>query len=69
MPEKSNTRSVVVGTLTEKLFTFSLGRGVEYYDGPAVREVVRAARARDYRFSAVVEAIVMSTPFQMRASP
>ncbi|HJZ55251.1 MAG TPA: DUF1592 domain-containing protein [Gemmataceae bacterium] len=58
-----------VGTLTEKLLTFGLGRGVEYYDGPAVREVVRAARARGYRFSALIEAIVTSTPFQMRASP
>jgi hypothetical protein len=60
---------VFVGTLTEKLLTFALGRGVEYYDGPAVREVVRQARAADYRFSAVILAIVTSTPFQMRASP
>jgi hypothetical protein len=58
-----------VGTLTEKMLTYALGRGVEYYDGPAVREVVRAAKARDYRFSAVIEAIVLSTPFRMRASP
>jgi mono/diheme cytochrome c family protein len=58
-----------VGTLTEKLFTFALGRGIEYYDGPAVREVVRAAKAADYRFSALIEAIVTSTPFQMRSSP
>jgi hypothetical protein len=58
-----------VGTLTEKLLTFALGRGIEYYDGPAVREVVRGARARGYRFSALIEAIVTSTPFQMRASP
>jgi hypothetical protein len=58
-----------VGTMTEKLLTFALGRGVEYYDGPAVREVVRRAKAADNRFSAVIEAIVMSTPFQMRASP
>jgi hypothetical protein len=60
---------VFVGTLTEKLLTFALGRGVEYYDGPAVREIVRTARAADYRFSALVGAIVQSAPFQMRASP
>jgi hypothetical protein len=59
---------IFVGTLAEKLLTFALGRGVEYYDGPAVREVVRKARAADYRFSALIGAIVSSTPFQMRAS-
>ncbi|HXG11394.1 MAG TPA: DUF1592 domain-containing protein, partial [Gemmataceae bacterium] len=60
---------VFVGTLTEKLLTFALGRGMEYYDGPAVRQIVRTARDADYRFSAIIEAIVHSTPFQMRASP
>jgi hypothetical protein len=60
---------VFAGTLAEKLLTFALGRGVEYYDGPAVREIVRKARAADYRFSALIEAIVTSTPFRMRASP
>jgi hypothetical protein len=60
---------VFVGTLTEKLLTFALGRGIEYYDGPAVREIVRKARAADYRFSALVEAVVTSTPFRMRTSP
>jgi hypothetical protein len=59
---------VFVGTLTEKLLTFALGRGIEYYDGPAVREIVRKARAADYRFSTLVEAIVSSTPFRMRTS-
>jgi mono/diheme cytochrome c family protein len=60
---------IFVGTMTEKLFTFALGRGVEYYDGPAVREVVRKAKAADFRFSALIEAMVTSTPFQMRTSP
>jgi hypothetical protein len=59
---------VFVGTMTEKLLTFALGRGIEYYDGPAVREIVRSARTADYRFSALVCAIVKSTPFQMRTS-
>ncbi len=60
---------IFVGTLTEKLFTFALGRGVEYYDGPAVRKVVRAARAADFRFSVIIGEIVNSDPFQKRSSP
>jgi hypothetical protein len=60
---------VFVGTLSEKLLTFALGRGVEYYDQPAVRRIVREARAKDFRFCALIEAIVTSTPFQMRSSP
>jgi Protein of unknown function (DUF1592)/Protein of unknown function (DUF1588)/Protein of unknown function (DUF1585)/Protein of unknown function (DUF1587)/Protein of unknown function (DUF1595)/Cytochrome C oxidase, cbb3-type, subunit III len=60
---------VFVGTLTEKLLTFALGRGVEYYDGPSVRKVVRAARDADFRFSAIIGAIVSSDPFQMRITP
>jgi hypothetical protein len=58
-----------VDTLAEKLLTYGLGRGVEYYDGPAVREIVRKARAADYRFSDLLVAVVGSTPFQMRTSP
>jgi hypothetical protein len=57
-----------VSTLTEKLLTYGLGRGVEYYDAPAVRDIVRDARARDYRFSSLVLGIVSSDPFQMRMS-
>jgi Protein of unknown function (DUF1585)/Protein of unknown function (DUF1588) len=59
---------VFVGTLTENLLTYALGRGVGYYDGPAVREVVRKTRAADFRFSALIEAIVASPPFQMRTT-
>jgi mono/diheme cytochrome c family protein len=55
-------------TLTEKLLTYALGRGIEYYDGPAVREIVRRAKAKDFRFSAVIDAIVASPPFRMRTS-
>ena len=54
--------------LTEKLLTFALGRGVEYYDAPAVRKIVRDARDEDYRFSSLILGIVNSTPFQMRMS-
>jgi hypothetical protein len=57
-----------VGTVTEKLLAYALGRGVQYYDVPAVRKVVRDAAAADYRWSSVVLGIVKSAPFQMRTS-
>jgi hypothetical protein len=60
---------VFATTFTEKLFTYALGRGVEYYDAPAVRKIVREARAKDFRFSSFVLGITGSTPFQMRRSP
>jgi hypothetical protein len=53
-------------TLTENLMTFALGRGVEYYDAPAVRKIVRDAEMDDYRFSSLLLGIVKSVPFQMR---
>ena len=56
-------------TLTEKLLTYGLGRGLDYYDMPVVRAIVRDAARSDYRFSAIVMGIVRSTPFQMRAAP
>ena len=55
-----------VTTLAEKLLTYGLGRGVEYYDAPAVRAITREAARSDYRFSSLILAIVNSTPFQMR---
>jgi mono/diheme cytochrome c family protein len=59
-------RDAVVTTATEKLLTYALGRKVEYFDMPAVRAIVRDAGRNDYRFSALVTAIVTSTPFQMK---
>ncbi len=59
---------VFVGTLSEKLMTFALGRGIRHDDGPAVRRVVRLAEENDFKFSAVIEGIVTSTPFQMRTA-
>ena len=53
-------------TMTEKLMTYALGRGLEPYDMPTVRQVVRSAAATNYRFSSLVMGIVKSTPFQMR---
>ena len=55
-----------VRAVTEKLLTYSLGRGLEYYDAPAIREIVRGSAADDYRWSSVVLGIVKSAPFQMR---
>jgi hypothetical protein len=57
---------VFVGTFTEKLLTYALGRGLDYYDRPAVRGIVREAAPSDYRFSALIMAMVRSAPFQMR---
>jgi mono/diheme cytochrome c family protein len=57
---------VFVGTMAEKLLTYALGRGVEQYDGPAIRKIVREAQAVDFRFSSVILGVVKSTPFQMR---
>ena len=56
------------GTLTEKLLTFALGRGVEYYDAPAVRKIVRDAAQEGYRFSSLILGMVKSVPFQNRRS-
>ena len=55
-----------VETVTEKLLTYALGRGVEHHDAPAVRRISRDAAASDYRWSSVILGIVESTPFQMR---
>jgi hypothetical protein len=57
---------VFVSTVSEKLLTYALGRGLEYYDAPAVRAIARDARSHDYRFSSLVLGIVKSSPFQMR---
>ena len=55
-----------VGTVTEKLMTYALGRGVAADDMPAVRAIIRDAAGQDYRLSAIVLGIVKSTPFTMR---
>jgi len=58
-----------VTALTEKLLTFALGRGVEASDAPAVRKIVRGARADGYRFSSILLGVAESTPFTMRKAP
>ena len=57
-----------VTTLVEKLLVFATGRGVEYYDGAAIRNLLRESREQDYRFSSLILGIVNSEPFQMRRS-
>ena len=52
--------------VTEKLLTYALGRGVEYHDAPAVRQITRGAAADDYGLASLVVGVVNSTPFQMR---
>jgi hypothetical protein len=55
-----------IDTLTEKLMIYGLGRGLEHYDMPVARAIVREAARDDYRFSSLILGIVKSTPFQMR---
>lgn len=57
---------VFAGTLTEKLLTFALGRGMEPSDGPAVRQIVREAARDEYRLSSLIVGITRSLPFTMR---
>jgi hypothetical protein len=63
-----NRPALFVRTLTEKLMTYALGRRLEYYDAPAIRKIVAAARDDNYRFSGIITGIIQSTPFQMRMS-
>ena len=59
---------IFVQTLTEKLMIYALGRGLQHYDMPVVRDVVRHAAKQDDRFSSLVMGIVTSPPFQMRVA-
>ena len=60
---------VFVTTMTEKLWVYALGRGVEAYDQPAIRRVVRDAAKDEYRFSSLVRGIARTAAFQMRTKP
>jgi mono/diheme cytochrome c family protein len=55
-----------VTALTEKLLMYAIGRNVQYYDAPALRQIVRQSRAANYKFSSLVLGVVNSVPFQMR---
>jgi len=56
-----------VQTMTIKLMTYALGRGIDYQDMPTVRAIVRESAKQDYKFKELVMDIVTSTPFQMRS--
>ena len=62
----TNYRDQFETTATEKFLTYALGRGLEYYDKPAVRIIMKQAARDNFRISALISAIVSSTPFQMR---
>lgn len=58
-----------VTVVAEKLFVYALGRGLEYYDAPAIRQMVRTAARDNYSFESLVLELVKSTPFTARSSP
>jgi len=53
-------------TVTQKLLTYALGRGVEYYDKPTIRDIAKHAASEDYSWSSLITGIIESTPFQNR---
>ncbi len=56
----------VVHTAVEKVLTYALGRGLEYYDQPTVREIVKSSAAENYSWSSIIIGVIESTPFQYR---
>jgi hypothetical protein len=58
-----------VRTLSGKLLSYAIGRGIEYYDQPAIRKIARDAAANNYRWSSVILGVVNSTPFSSRSEP
>ena len=62
-------RAQFVTAVTEKLLTYALGRGIDYYDQPAIRRILREAAPSEYQWSAIILGIVKSPPFQMRMAP
>ena len=65
----SNYRDDFVRTVSEKLLIYATGRGLEPYDMPAVRSIMKKAGEDNYRLPALIAAVVESTPFQMRRTP
>ena len=59
-------RDEFLRTVTEKLLAYALGRGLEYYDAPAVRKIVRESASNDHHWSSLILGVVRSVPFQMR---
>ena len=65
---RGRASGLFVTILTDRLLTYALGRGVEYYDAPALRAITGDAARDQYRFSSLILGIVNSVPFQMRQS-
>ena len=59
-------RNLFINTITEKLLSYSLGRGLQHYDQPTVRQIIRDSASTDYRWSSIIIGVVKSTPFRMR---
>jgi len=59
-------RNEFISTFTEKLMTYALGRGIEYYDQPAMRAIIRDAATQNTSIPAIIEAIIKSPQFQTR---
>jgi hypothetical protein len=64
-----NNTDSFVGVVTEKLMVYALGRTLDYYDGPAARQIVREAAADDYSWSSLILGVVRSPAFLMRRVP
>jgi mono/diheme cytochrome c family protein len=60
---------VFVGTFVEKLLTYAVGRGLDYHDMPAIRQIVKESAGHDFRFSSLIMGIVTSAPFQQSMAP
>ena len=60
--------NIFVHTMTEKLLTYALGRGLEYYDGPAIRAIMRDSADSNYAFASLIMGVAKSVPFQMQMS-
>ncbi len=65
----THLREDFVRTVVEKLLTYALGRGLEYYDGPTVRSIIREAEGSGYRLTDLMVGVAQSIPFQMRRIP
>ena len=63
----ADRRDEFAATVTTRLLTYALGRGVEHFDMPAIRKIVREAAPAEHRWSSIILGIVTSTPFQMKA--
>jgi hypothetical protein len=57
---------VFLSVFTKKLMTYALGRGVEYYDMPTIRAILRESSKNDYKFSSILMGVIKSAPFQMK---